>query len=229
MLKKIYIVGSGTDGRCVLPEGTIIYAANSALSRLSSSLDDNITHVASINMFDLSIIKHHPHMAIRRNTLTNRNPSELVIYPSFNSFKYEDFDLNQINYSPKKIAYLTKYNFWSLIIKQSRFSTLMHSLPQDKGIIYNSLRLVKHLIGYPIAPFFLPSTGMLALLIAIEKYKYQAEYITVGILPTFDDMHDIGKDFWYDGQHMPLTSTEPDHTDNIIMSCLKKHYHISQM
>ena len=161
--KKIYIVGSANEGNVKLSENSVIYVANSAISRLNPDLDGQITHVASANILDPKIISQAPHLLERRKTILSRKPSELVIYPTFSRVCIADFNLEQIKYSPKKISHINKFQFWSMIYSGSRLATFKYSLFQEKGFIYNNLRFLKHLLGYPIAPFFLPSTGMLAL------------------------------------------------------------------
>ena len=140
-------------------------------------------YVASASILDPKIISQVPHLLERRKQFLSRKPSELVIYPTFSRVCIADFNLEQIKYSPKKISHINKFQFWSMIYSGSRLATFKYSLFQEKGFIYNNLRFLKHLLGYPIAPFFLPSTGMLALLIAVNKYKHEGEYILDGINP----------------------------------------------
>lgn len=220
MKKKVFIVGSAVDGLIEFPDEAVIYVANSAISRINPILDHKLVHVTSVNILDPEIIKTEEHLITRRKALINRSPVEQIIYPSFTKMDLSVYKYNEMNYSPALITLVSQSKFWKLILRAAGISTLKYSLFQDKGLLYNSLRLIKHLFGYPIVPYFIPSTGILALLMAIDKYGLEAEYILDGFNPS-------SKDFWYEGKHFVASSDKPPHTDSIILKYLEKKYILS--
>ena len=225
MKNQVLIIGSGKSESIKLEFEQIVFASNSSIYRLDKNFDTNIIHVASTNILDSNLIKEEKsqHLKLRRNSLIDRKPKELIIYPNFKNPEILKYNFKELNYCPKKISYVSKKQFWSYIVNEVGFTTIKYSLTKDKGVVYNFLRLIKHIIGYSINPIFLPSTGIFALLIAISRYKKNVEYVLNGV----GLLNDQGtRTFYYEKLKM-TSNTEIVHTDNIILKILKQKYKIN--
>jgi hypothetical protein len=226
-LKQVYIIGSGSKKKINIERNSIIYVANSAISRIRKDLDFKLTHVASLNILDLEIIKKEKseYLFVRRSALHNRKPSKTIVYPPLNNKLLNRLNLKKINYKPKQFVFISKYQLWKMIFNASGFSSLIFSLKQKDNIFFNMLRLIKYILGSNINSYFIPSTGVLALLVAISKYKDSAEYYLDGIKPKkkYDNIkfYYMSKIYYVDKKK----DTIP-HTDHIILSCLKKKFKI---
>lgn len=226
-LKQVYIIGSASKKKINLRRESIMYVANSAISRIRKNLDFKLIHVVSLNILDPEIIKKEKseHLFVRRRALYNRKPSKTIVYSSFNNKLLIRFNLKKINYKPNQFAFISKYQLWKMIFNASGFSTLIYSLKQKDNIFFNMIRLIKYILGSNINSYFIPSTGVLALLIAISKYKDSAEYYLDGIKPKkkYDNVkfYYMNKIYYVDKKK----DTIP-HTDHIILSSLKKKFKI---
>jgi len=216
---RILIVGSGRSGEIDI-DADIIVCANSSISRIPKNKDYKIIHVASMNLLDPHIIKTQDHLAVRRRSLLNREPSELLLYPGRN-ISIHGCGLNEMSYKPKKIIYLNKYKLWILVFLTSRFETLKYSLKQKDNIFYNLIRLVKYIYTSNINPYFIPSTGLFALLYTINRFGKGAEYIVDGI------SCDKNGFYYMDKFVAPIESDEPQHTDFIILPYLKNKFNLT--
>ena len=105
-----------------------------------------------------------------------------------------------------------------MIYSGSRLATFKYSLFQEKGFIYACL---KHLLL--LKSLFLTSTEKLALLIAVNKYKHEGEYILDGINPgSYISEEGKKKGAIPSGTgSLSETKLEPVHTYFIIIECLK--------
>ena len=181
MTKTIFITGSGRSPDIKPPDNALIYASNSSLSRISSKYDSQIVHVASINMFDRKIIGKTPHLLKRQMALVNRAPRELFLSPPFHTYDMTDWNLEKMGYQFKCMHTMNRLEFWWLIYRIAGVRPWLQGLKYDEGHATNIARLVLHALGRPISPNFRPSTGVIALLLAISRHGKRVTYYVDGV------------------------------------------------
>lgn len=190
---NVLIVGSATTK---IIENTsdydCIYVANSSISRIPKSCTTKIVHVCSSNMFDTTLFSQYPHLIERHNSLFNRSVDELFLYPSFSSFVFRADSLIHMNYRYSTLSRIGRYRFTSYIIYLCGLQPYLQSLLKSSSIDPHSnfLLILKNIVRYilfiffmrPLSPHLLPSTGALAIVLAITRHKFGANFFCDGIM-----------------------------------------------
>lgn len=191
MSKQIVVVGSGVNYSIKEPFD-FYYCANGTMSRVPKLYDDYIVHVSSADIFfdeeTLDVITNAETKKIfldRMVSLKQRAPYKTYIQPhQYSNFYHQKQVMFNYKYNPKKIISLSfaerrrlistiaSPTIWFYCWLSTSHKLSLHSIKNLYGIIFN-----KH-----TSCTFKPSTGILALIIAINNHGKDATYNMTGIL-----------------------------------------------
>lgn len=183
-ISKILIVGSGCTDE-VSGEWDKIYCANSAISRVPERYDHKIVHVASMNLFspfqDKNSVGRSDYLWERSCTIIGRRPAKLVIQGNPEDIKKLS-SIDVFGYCPGEFIAWDRRTFYLNCLQIFGFKTVLATWFRRNEKIKDIRRFfVAFFLNRRLLHNLKPSTGVLAIGLAIRENGRAAEYYVSGI------------------------------------------------
>lgn len=194
---KPTILVLGSSPSAVIKKYDYIYAANAAAGyykeELNKKRNTNIISLVSAAELDFENrkmpVEKKKWLATKRKLLVHANNKEIIVY-GVNIYKGA---ATAIPENPKKykISHLSSHEVWDLIrsvtgrtcpmLTLGHFICAKHSWIDVLKIYVKDILIKKICVDNDMSGLFRPSTGLVALLIAISKHGKNAQYVITGI------------------------------------------------